>query len=114
MFICKQCGYQSFKWYGQCPKCKTWGSLTEVEKTESKTYTTTTNLPKLKFLTIKEIKTPSDIRIKTGLQELDKILGNGLYKGSVLLLGGEPGIGKSTLSLQIAGKIANNIKERYL
>jgi DNA repair protein RadA/Sms len=112
-FICQNCGTQHAKWVGQCGACKEWNTIVEevVQKEEkhawkqAKTVKKQTNKP----LKISDIQTNSEERIMTNNKELDSVLGGGLVKGSVTLLGGEPGIGKSTLLLQIALNIAQKV-----
>ena len=104
IYICNQCGYESSKWNGKCPSCGAWNSFEEeiAEKTSSK-GNTTRSAPDLSenILELEAIGVEDDVRYDTGLGELNRVLGGGLVKGSLVLLGGEPGIGKSTLLLQI-------------
>jgi len=100
VFFCQNCGYESSKWMGQCPACKEWNSF--VEETISKSASGKTK--KLEYMEpsrISEIETNEEERIKTGMQELDRVLGGGIVQGSLVLVGGDPGIGKSTLLLQV-------------
>jgi len=94
-FVCMNCGFETQKWLGRCPSCNSWGSLVEEIKRE---------LPQRpeKPITFKEITSTSEIRTDTGIEELNRVLGGGLVRGSFILIGGEPGIGKSTLMLQVA------------
>lgn len=105
-FFCQNCGAQFAKWQGQCTSCKEWNTIAEevvqkAEKTGWKTETQTTKRV-VKPQRIKEIDTTKDARLNTENNELNRVLGGGLVPGSLTLLGGEPGIGKSTLMLQIA------------
>ena len=105
-FFCQNCGAQFAKWQGQCTSCKEWNTIAEevvqkAEKTGWKTETQTTKRV-AKPQRIKEIDTTKDARLNTENNELNRVLGGGLVPGSLTLLGGEPGIGKSTLMLQIA------------
>ena len=102
VFICQQCGYQSPSYLGKCPNCDSWGSLVEtlVAPEASKTgkiITSATKPTRLADTALKPLK-----RLKTGLEELDRVLGGGIVPGSLTLLAGDPGIGKSTLLLQLA------------
>ena len=105
-FFCQSCGTQYAKWQGQCTSCKEWNTIVEevIQKEEKKTWQPEAQKTKrvAKPLKISEIDTTSDFRFNTGDQEFNRVLGGGLVPGSLTLLGGEPGIGKSTLLLQIA------------
>ena len=108
-FFCQNCGTQYSKWQGQCNACKEWNTIVEelVQKEEKVAWKTTSSTSKAatKPLLIKEIDTAQEIRMNTTDNELNRVLGGGLVPGSLTLLGGEPGIGKSTLLLQIALKL---------
>lgn len=112
-FICQNCGTQHAKWVGQCSACKEWNTIVEevVQKEEKRSWKQAKTAKKNinKPLKISDIQTNSEERIMTNNKELDTVLGGGLVKGSVTLLGGEPGIGKSTLLLQIALNIAQKV-----
>ena len=105
IFFCKECGYESSKWLGQCPSCKAWNSFTEAPEnnrgSDLKTGTAA-SLP----VALKEVSLKSDERLKTGITELDRVLGGGIVDGSLVLVGGDPGIGKSTLLLQMCFKLS--------
>jgi DNA repair protein RadA/Sms len=105
VFVCNSCGYESSKWLGKCPSCNEWNTFYE-----EKAVTTATGKDKKKErsepVTLNSVEKKTTIRIKTGSEELDRVLGGGFVEGSLTLLGGEPGIGKSTLILQIC----NNVK----
>jgi len=111
VYICQECGYESLKWLGKCPDCNNWNSLVEEvresQKTSSKSKETITrvldNMPK----NILEIQSGDKKRYNTGLKELNRVLGGGLVRGSLTLISGDPGIGKSTLLLQTSNNIAN-------
>ena len=115
-FFCQNCGTQYAKWIGQCTSCKQWNTIVEevVQKEEKKTWKiTTSTLQKAATpLRVKEISSDKEIRINTQDMEFNRVLGGGLVPGSLTLLGGEPGIGKSTLLLQIALKL--NHKTLYV
>ena len=109
IFICSECGYECSKWNGRCPQCGEWNTFTEEETVarsssqqaqREASKRRSANLAE-KITSIDGIETKDDVRYLTGLRELDRVLGGGLVKGSLVLLGGEPGIGKSTLLLQI-------------
>ena len=103
--MCTECGYQAPKWIGKCPECGEWNTFIEevIEQTSynsSKAYNKT-NISSCSIKKLSEISTQDDPRYLTGLTEFDRILGGGIVKGSLVLIGGNPGIGKSTLLLQI-------------
>ncbi len=103
-YVCQNCGAVFPKWYGRCPECGTWNSLVEevVEKSstahQTQAASVTANPPQL----LRDIQSLKSKRLSSGVQELDRVLGGGFVPGSIVLLGGEPGIGKSTLALQLA------------
>ena len=110
-YVCTNCGYVASKWYGKCPQCAEWNSFVEQEETAEPTKKAkrnninnnlTTNQPKARR--IKEISYLEKERTSTGIGEFDRVLGGGIVSGSVVLLSGEPGIGKSTLLLQICNQ----------
>jgi len=112
IYICSNCGAQFPKWFGQCPECGAWGTL---KKQEIIADTKKIKISEIKAIPFKEIKTQVFSRIKTDIRELDNVFGGGIVNGSLILLGGEPGIGKSTLVLQIAHNLAKkNIKKSVL
>lgn len=105
-FSCQECGYESPKWLGKCPGCGTWNSMVEEEKVETFKRAVTIsagNTPR----SIVNIKSGEYERLDTGIAELNRVLGGGLVRGSLTLISGDPGIGKSTLLLQTANNIAN-------
>ncbi|MBE9917255.1 DNA repair protein RadA [Paenibacillus donghaensis] len=101
-FYCTECGYEAAKWYGKCPGCQAWNTM--VEETESVIKTQGMNSPlfqsKEKALSIINIESSNEARVHTGIGELNRVLGGGIVPGSLILVGGDPGIGKSTLLLQ--------------
>ncbi len=105
VYTCNQCGYETSKWNGRCPSCGAWNSLEEelAEKPSPSGSRSSYSAPDLSesILELENIGADTDVRYNTGVGELDRVLGGGLVKGSLVLLGGEPGIGKSTLLLQI-------------
>lgn len=115
VYICSECGYESAKWYGKCPSCGEWNTLNEEIKDYSKPTNTVSKIASYTpAIGIKEINTNDETRYKTGLCELDRVLGGGIVKGSLVLLGGDPGIGKSTILLQICEYLGNNMKILYV
>ncbi|NPA48913.1 MAG: DNA repair protein RadA [Thermodesulfobacteria bacterium] len=103
-FVCQNCGYQSLKWLGRCPGCGEWGSLVE----EAPKVRKSPKVREARVFSLKEVREETHQRLRTGLSELDLVLGGGLVPASLVLLGGDPGIGKSTLLLQIAQHLARN------
>lgn len=100
VFFCQECGYESSKWMGQCPGCKAWNTFVEERKVTGAgkhTARTVATAP----ASILEITTGEETRIGTGMKELDRVLGGGIVTGSLVLIGGDPGIGKSTILLQV-------------
>lgn len=119
-FVCQECGYEALKWVGRCPDCGNWNSMEEVMKAE-----TAAAAPKKVSLSVlsdnaeiplrvTEIDETDEARFHTGLSELDRVLGGGIVKGSLVLLGGDPGIGKSTLLLQICQYLGREVPILYV
>lgn len=108
VFVCNNCGNESSKWLGRCPACGEWNSFFEEKVVDSKATSglgARTTATKANTMKLKEVETNNYQRYKTGYDELDRVLGGGLVQGSLVLLGGEPGIGKSTLILQLCDKV---------
>jgi DNA repair protein RadA len=104
VFVCQNCGVESAKWIGRCPSCKEWNTYHEeiIAPASSRGTSFSANMEKRKPELLDNIEADEKNRKKTGISELDRILGGGMVSGSVILLGGEPGVGKSTLALQLA------------
>lgn len=111
VYLCGECGYETPKWMGRCPGCGSWNSFSVVSPAVSPTGRTGRAAP---VSTIDQISGQEDIRYLTGMSELDRVLGGGLVKGSLVLLGGDPGIGKSTLLLQICQAFGESLKVLYV
>lgn len=111
-FVCSECGYETRKWLGRCPSCLQWNTF--LEETESETRAVSPNRVLPKAVPLTEVSGESEKRVKTGMQELDRVLGGGIVNGSLVLVGGDPGIGKSTLLLQVCGALADSIKILYI
>ena len=107
-YICSNCGYETLRWLGKCPECESWNSFTEeiIETSKRKPVITKS---KFELNTIETISANEEDRIKTGINEFDRVLGGGLMPGSVILLGGDPGIGKSTLAMQAVANINQKV-----
>lgn len=114
MYICNECGYQTPRWIGKCPGCNSWNTLIETVVDDSKPTDVIKKKATRTVKKIKDITYDSEIRYKTGMGELDRVLGGGLVKGSLILVGGDPGIGKSTLLLQICENIGKEKKILYV
>ena len=115
VFCCSECGNETVKWSGRCTACGAWDSLVEIKldakaKGSSKIRTAPKKLPRL----ISELDTGAELRFSTGIGELDRVLGGGAVKGSLVLVGGAPGIGKSTLLLQLCGLVDGEQKILYV
>jgi DNA repair protein RadA/Sms len=108
IFACQSCGHQSGKWLGKCPECGEWNSLVE-ERARATKKTGSRNGFKLRDVTavaFTEIESQDDVRISSGVTEFDRVLGGGIVPGTLVLIGGDPGIGKSTLLLQVADRLS--------
>lgn len=108
-FFCKECGYESPKWVGQCPACKAWDSMVEEPNAGKKSVNKAATSSPVKRAVpekLSTVKVQNDIRIVTGVEEFDRVLGGGIVDSSLVLVGGDPGIGKSTLLLQICRILA--------
>ena len=106
-FVCQECGYGSLKWLGRCPECQKWNSLTEeIEFDTSSPAHRTIGKPSRQPEPIREIAASEEDRLLTGIREFDRVLGDGIVPGSVILIGGDPGIGKSTLLLQASDAVS--------
>ena len=103
-FFCKHCGTQYSKWQGQCHACKEWNTLVEevLQKPKTEVWQAATETPVSVPIPIEEVSENQQARLATGDAELDRVLGGGVVPGSLVLLAGEPGVGKSTLLLQLA------------
>lgn len=109
-FVCQNCGAHSAQWLGQCPSCKEWNSYTEeISASNSNKRRSRPSSTISKPIVLSEINTEEQHRVSTNDNELDRVLGSGIVAGSVMLIGGEPGIGKSTLMLQIALKYSGKV-----
>ncbi len=115
VYICSECGYESPKWYGKCPSCGEWNTMNEEIKDTSSAVVSKSKLSTYAPpVQIKDISTTDETRYTTGLSELDRVLGGGIVKGSLVLLGGDPGIGKSTILLQICEYLGREHKVLYV
>ncbi|MGW8273020.1 MAG: ATPase domain-containing protein, partial [Thermodesulfovibrionales bacterium] len=109
-FQCQACGYASPKWLGKCPDCGAWNSFSEERETPKNLSTSGGGPP----VALSEVRIDGGFRYSTTIQELDRVLGGGLVPGSVVLVGGDPGIGKSTLLLQAVAGVASTLEGTVL
>ena len=110
VFFCQNCGHEENKWLGQCPMCKEWNSF--VEETVSTTRTNAVKQAKeVSLLSLSQVEISKEERTCTKIKELDRVLGGGIVPGSLVLVGGDPGIGKSTLLLQVCQKLCEEKKQ---
>ena len=119
VFFCTECGNETPKWSGRCPACGAWNTIVEQQGSAGKGKKNTSSSGKTPFHTVKaipltEIETTDELRFSTGMKELDRVLGGGAVKGSLVLVGGAPGIGKSTLMLQICQTLCAFSKVLYV
>lgn len=116
VFVCNQCGYESAKWYGKCPGCGEWDSLNEEQIITESVKNAKSKISKYSniALPLSQIDSSIELRYDTGVKELNRVLGGGLVKGSLVLLCGDPGIGKSTILLQICEKISKGFSILYV
>jgi DNA repair protein RadA/Sms len=116
-YVCTNCGYESVKWYGQCPECGEWNTMEETAAVPSKSVglkSSKTSFQSSAVSKISDISFSSEIRYDTGIEELNRVLGGGLVKGSLVLLAGDPGIGKSTILLQACASLSKKRKVLYV
>lgn len=115
VFFCGECGYESAKWLGQCPVCKAWNAFSEAPAIKKGGSSLKPSVAASLPIKIKDVSLESDERVTTGISELDRVLGGGIVKGSLVLVGGDPGIGKSTLLLQMCAKLSDkNVSVLYV
>ncbi|HSS21372.1 MAG TPA: DNA repair protein RadA [Pyrinomonadaceae bacterium] len=109
IYVCQNCGHQSRKWLGKCPECGEWNSLVEErERSKKGAARSSLKLREVSAIAYSEIESQDEVRISTGVTEFDRVLGGGLVPGTLVLIGGDPGIGKSTLMLQVADRLSAN------
>ena len=111
IFICQECGHQVSKWLGKCPECNSWNSFSEERQLQPSSSKSRNNFESSAPLTITQVQPVQENRMMTGIGEFDRVLGGGMVKGSLILIGGEPGIGKSTLTLQSMGHLSKQGKK---
>lgn len=114
VFICSECGYETVKWFGKCPGCGEWNTLNEEIQSASISKKANVSFANQPVSRLSEITGDEEIRYSTGLKELDRVLGGGVVKGSLVIIGGDPGIGKSTILLQICQYLGQTKKVLYV
>lgn len=113
VYVCKNCGYENPKWYGKCPQCGEWDTMEEVTGVPETKSGAVKSVRRGVSQPIRDIQTVGEHRYQTGLSEFDRVLGGGLVKGSVVLLSGDPGIGKSTILLQVCQTLGKSLTILY-
>lgn len=113
VFICQECGYESSGWLGKCPACMQWNTFVE-ERQETGAHASAWQPAQSKPVSLEEIKADTEQRCLTGIKEFDRVLGGGMVRGSLILVGGDPGIGKSTLLLQVCNTLQTDAKILYI
>ena len=114
LYFCQNCGHEETKWLGQCPACKEWNTFVEEKVSVTKSSTVKLNTNDSEILPLSKIKSDDHIRINTSIGELDRVLGGGIVPGSLVLVGGDPGIGKSTLLLQVCRNLSESRAVLYI
>ncbi|MBQ9635126.1 MAG: AAA family ATPase, partial [Acidaminococcaceae bacterium] len=114
-YVCQNCGYVTASWLGKCPECGAWNSLAEQLETKTREQSFVTFIESSKPKTIGSVAAKPVQRMETGIREFDRVLGGGIVPGSLILLSGDPGIGKSTILLDVAMRFSQkNIKTLYV
>ena len=123
VYVCSSCGYESPKWYGRCPECGEWNTFAEeIRQPAAKAPSVSAAIGSVapagynpdEVMRLKDVNSGAEVRYYTGISELDRVLGGGIVRGSLVLLGGDPGIGKSTLLLQICEYLGEKKKILYV
>lgn len=113
LYFCQNCGHEETKWLGQCPACKEWNTFVEEKVSVTQASTVKTDR-EVKVMSLSEVEADDQVRMTTGMRELDRVLGGGIVPGSLILVGGDPGIGKSTLLLQVCQKLSKDKNVLYI
>ena len=114
LYFCQNCGHEETKWLGQCPACKEWNTFVEEKVSVTKSSSVKLSTSESEILPLSKIKSDDHIRINTSIGELDRVLGGGIVPGSLVLVGGDPGIGKSTLLLQVCRNLSESREVLYI
>lgn len=107
IYFCQNCGHEESKWLGQCPMCRGWNTFVEEKVTVSKGTAAKNTVREAEVVTLSSVSTDQEDRMQTEIEELDRVLGGGVVPGSLVLVGGDPGIGKSTLLLQVCKRLSD-------
>ena len=107
IYFCQNCGHEESKWLGQCPMCREWNTFVEEKVTVSKGTAAKNSVREAEVVTLSSVSTDQEVRMQTEIEELDLVLGGGVVPGSLVLVGGDPGIGKSTLLLQVCKRLSD-------
>ena len=107
IYFCQNCGHEESKWLGQCPMCREWNTFVEEKVTVSKGMAAKNTVREAEVVTLSSVSTDQEDRMQTEIEELDRVLGGGVVPGSLVLVGGDPGIGKSTLLLQVCKRLSD-------
>lgn len=107
IYLCQNCGHEESKWLGQCPMCREWNTFVEEKVTVSKGTAAKNTVREAEVVTLSSVSTDQEDRMQTEIEELDRVLGGGVVPGSLVLVGGDPGIGKSTLLLQVCKRLSD-------
>ena len=107
IYFCQNCGHEESKWLGQCPMCREWNTFVEEKVTVSKGTAAKNTVREAEVVTLSSVSTDQEERMQTEIEELDRVLGGGVVPGSLVLVGGDPGIGKSTLLLQVCKRLSD-------
>ena len=111
VFFCQSCGHESAKWLGQCPACREWNTFVEETIEKKSTKVVQRERAAAGPVCLSSIETKDEERMSTRMDELDRVLGGGIVPGSLVLVGGDPGIGKSTLLLQVCQKLSEDCRK---
>lgn len=114
VFFCQNCGHEESKWLGQCPACKEWNTFVEEKVSGVTKGSTVKTARESQVVSLSEVSADDHTRMTTGIRELDRVLGGGIVPGSLVLVGGDPGIGKSTLLLQVCQNLSREKKLLYI
>ena len=114
VYFCQNCGHEETKWLGQCPACKEWNTFVEEKVLSTTVLSAVKTDREVQVVSLSEVSADDQDRITTGMEELDRVLGGGIVPGSLVLVGGDPGIGKSTLLLQVCQKLSENRSVLYI